>query len=84
MVGHATDGAGDVEWVEYFVQREAGPGVWREDFAIVSEGFEESGLCISVGDEVEVLEATRGAVEGVGVGIVLFLRGDRIRAVAPT
>ncbi len=46
---------------------------WREDFAIASEGFEESGLCISVGDEVEVVEATRGAIEGVGVVVKLFL-----------
>jgi hypothetical protein len=73
MVGHATDGAGDVEWVEYFVQGEAGAGLWREDLAIASEGFEESGLCISVGDKVEVVQATKGAIEGVGVGVELFL-----------
>ena len=66
-------GAGDVEWVEYFVQGEAGADVWREDFAIASEGVEESGLCISVSDEVKVVEATRGAIEGVGVGVELFL-----------
>ena len=46
---------------------------WREDFAIASEGFEESGLCISVGDKVEVVQATKGAIEGVGVGVELFL-----------
>ncbi len=66
MVGHATDGAGNVEWVEDFVHREAGAGVRRENFAIASEGFEEGGLCTRVDDEVEVVEATRVAIEGIG------------------
>ncbi len=80
---HTTDGAGNVEWVEFLVQGEAGTGVSRESFAFASEGFEKSGLCTSVGDEVEVVEATRCAVESIGVGIELFLGGDGIEAVAP-
>jgi hypothetical protein len=50
MLGHATDSAENVEWLEDFVQGEAGAGVQREDLAIASEGFEEGGLCTRVGD----------------------------------
>ena len=62
-----------MEWVEDFVEGETRAGVWREDFAIASEGFEESGLCTCVGDEVEVVKAARGAIEGIGMGVELFL-----------
>ena len=73
MVGHATDGARNVEWVEDFVQGEAGAGVRREDFAIASEGFEEGGPCTRVVDEVKVVEASSGAIEAIGIGVELLL-----------
>ena len=68
MVGHATDCAGDVEWVEDLVQGEARFGVRREDLAIAGKCFEESSLCTCVGDEVEVVKAFSCSCEVMGFG----------------